>query len=390
MRNRIILGTALLMLSLSFASFAETKVLIDFDLLKANGDGSTGDDKKGNDFASVSTHDKKQHIPTLVDYSAIAGSNFSQADIKKMATSLAIDNWVVQLNSSASTVENKGFSYTKEWHTKYVGVLRNELAEDATVTAGAAATDKDFEKKDDTGFTVMGVRIHFPETAFNNWALIKPPFEIPAYEDITTDYKGALLADADKAKEKGKGNKFLNGYGVVRNVGILKSINLRVYGCQFKNSIAVLLKDENDVVTEYQMPQYLDFDGWRKLTWTNPNYISNAANRDLYIVPLYPKSEPFKKIYGFRVYRQGDQFGGDFVTYIKDVIITYDKAVLDRDNMPIDNEEAWGILSAKREAAKKREFSKIGQTQILRYLERQKMDGYKDETAPATTTPATK
>ncbi len=389
MRNRIILGTALLMLSLSFASFAETKVLIDFDLLKANGDGSTGDDKKGNDFASVSTHDKKQHIPTLVDYSAIAGSNFSQADIKKMATSLAIDNWVVQLNSSASTVENKGFSYTKEWHTKYVGVLRNELAEDATVTAGAAA-DKDFEKNDTTGFTVMGVRIHFPETAFNNWALIKPPFEIPAYEDITADYKGTLLADADKAKEKGKGNKFLNGYGVVRNVGILKSINLRVYGCQFKNSIAVLLKDENDVVTEYQMPQYLDFDGWRKLTWTNPNYISNAANRDLYIVPLYPKSEPFKKIYGFRVYRQGDQFGGDFVTYIKDVIITYDKAVLDRDNMPIDNEEAWGILSAKREAAKKREFSKIGQTQILRYLERQKMDGYKDETAPATTTPATK
>jgi hypothetical protein len=283
-----------------------------------------------------------------------------------MKTSLGADNWQVILNSSARTVENKQFSYTKEWHTKYVKLL-SDLTTDNT--------DKDPAKE--LGYTILGVRVKYPEAPFNSWAMVKPPFEIPAYEDIVSEFTGQAwdpVADAQKiSAEKGKGNKFLNGNGVVRNVAQLKSMTLRVYGCQFKNAIAIVLKDDNNTVTEYMMPEYLDFDGWKAITWNNPNYIDKAENRDLYIVPLYPRNEPFLKLLGFRFYRQGDQLGGDFVTYIRDVKITYDEAILKRDTEVIDHEDAWGILNDRNEAAKMREYSKIGNQEILRFLERQKM-----------------
>jgi hypothetical protein len=358
--------SSVLFLCLTTNLFADTSVLIDFHKLKANGvfftkDGSpdpaqslAADDPKMKDFTN---HDSKriQHMPTIVNYSGVAGSSYTDKEKAGMVVSLAAPNWDVELNSSAASVENKRFSKAIEWHSKFQPVLK----------------DPSDDVKEGGGFNILGIRIHFPETNFNNWALIKPPFEIPAYEDITVNYKGEKETDAAKLRA-GKGNKFI-GFGVIKNVGNIKSIEMRAYGTQFKNSIAVLLKDELGIVTEYQMPQYLDFDGWKKIIWTNPNYIDNAANRSLYIVPLYPYNTPYIKLVGFRIYRQGDQIGGDFVTYIRDVKVTYDLAVLERD-YPIEHEEAWGILQSRTEEAKLREFSRIGQNQVLRFLEKQKMD----------------
>lgn len=376
MKRRIFLTLGvLLFVGLSTSVFAKTSVLIDFNLLKADGDGNPDSTVDASDV-DYKTHPKEltQNMATLLDYSANAGSNFTEEDRKVMRTSLAPVNWSVRLNSSAATVVNKGYSFTKEWHTKYVNVLKTP---DAT-------SDEEPE-----GYTVLGIRVHFPESPFNSWALVKPPFEIPAYEDVWTDEKGKLKAeyegqlaqdsvgnyvfDRSILTKEDKGTKYLSK-GVVRNVGVLKSLEVAVYGCQFKNALSILLKDHNDVVTEIQMPQYLDFDGWRRITWNNPNYISEVSNRDLYIIPLYPADEPYLKLDGFRIYRQGDQKGGDFVTYIKDVVITYDEALNTREDLPIDHEEAWGILTTRREAAKRREFSRIGQMEILRYLEKQKMD----------------
>ena len=59
--------------------------------------------------------------------------------------------------------------------------------------------------------------------------------------------------------------------------------------------------------------------------------------------------------------------------YLKDVKVKYDEAVLKK-SAPIDHEKAWGILAARTQAAKKREFEKIGKDEILRYIEKQKMD----------------
>jgi len=372
-----------MMLFVCLTAGAKTSILIDFDLLKANGDGINVEQSLDEDAVRQLGYNKHitdtdefkndknkraQHMPTLVDYSAIAGSNFDEEQVKVMNTSLCASNWEVKINSSANSVESRTYSKVIEWHTKYKSVLDD-------------STDDTAEKPE--GYNILGVRIHFPETPFNCWALIKPPFEIPAYENSVYDYKGAVkseYADANgqldtnaTLKGEDKGSKFENGYGIVKNVGIIKSIDLSVYGCQFKNSISLLMKDERDITTEYMMPQYLDYDGWRVITWTNPNYIEDARDRDLYILPLYPQPVPFVKVMGFRIYRQGDQIGGDFVTYIKDVKVTYDEAVYERD-APIDHEDAWGILEARREVAKKREYTQLGKLEILRYLERQKMD----------------
>jgi hypothetical protein len=332
--------SSVLFLSLSTNLFSVTNTLIDFNKLKANGDGS-----KAVDAGDFKSHKATQHMPTIVSYAGVAGSSFSDAEKENMKISLSANNWDVELNSSAASVQNTRYSKTIEWHSKYVPVLK----------------DPSDDVKADGGFTIMGIRVHFPETNFNNWALIKPPFEIPAYDDVSSD-NGSL----------NKGGKF-DGYGVLKNVGTIKSIKMRVYGTQFKNSIAILLKDGNNVQTEVHMPQYLDFDGWKELSWSNPNYIDNAANRTLYVVPLYPNSTPYIKLVGFRIYRQGDQIGGDFVTYIRDVKVTYDEAMLIKD-YPVDHEAAWGILADRTAEAKKREFSRLGQAQILRFLERQKMD----------------
>jgi hypothetical protein len=349
-------------LILTTGLFAKTTVLIDFDLLKANGDGDPKnslavDDPKMKDYTDHDKTKRIQHMPTLVSYGDIAGSSYSDAEKATMKTSLAAYNWDVILNSSAASADNMRYSKAIEWHTKAVNVL---------------LADQSGDKAKAQGFTILGVRIKFPTWPYNCYATISPPFEIPAYDSITTDFKGTPETDAKKIAD-GKGKKFENGYGMIENVGTIKSISIKVYGLQFQNSIAVMLKDDQSVITEYSFPQYLDFDGWKELVWNNPAYIDNAANRKLYFMPLYPNSTSYVKLDGIRIYRQGDKVGGDFVFYVKDIKVTYDLASLDSEVI-IDHEQAWNILEQKVIEAKKRELSKLGQNQILRFLEKKKMD----------------
>ncbi len=371
MRKRIyLIAICILILILTTNVFAKREALIDFNLLKANGNGIdpaqslSKDDANYKDFKN---HDpnRKHHMPTLLDYSAIAGSNYTEEETKEMSTSLASYNWSVQLNSSASFVKNMSKSYCKEWHTKFVPILGDiQVKKEGTTTTTTTNPE---------GYTILGVRVNFPETPYNCWALITPPFEIPAYEDVDVDFKGTKLSAEDQLKPENRNSKYDNGYGVLKNVGPIKSIDLRVYGNQFKNAISILIKDDNNVVSEYQFPDYLDFDGWRQITWNNSNYITEVENRVLFVVPLYPKSIPHIKLFGFRIYRQGDKQGGDFITYIKDVYVTYDEATLERENIPIEHEEAWSILKQKTLETKQRELKKVGNSQILRFLERKKM-----------------
>ncbi len=364
--KKLLVTCLIVILALFMTTFisAEKSILIDFTKLKANGNGDPANSltQDSAEMKNYSNHDSKnrtQHMSTLLDYASLAGSSFSAEDLKGMVVSLSCYNWDVYLNSSAAHNENKRDSYCIEWHTKFV--------------KGLEELNKKEGEADPEGLNILGIRIRFPETPYNCWALIAPPFEIPAYENIDVDYKGTKLSAEEIAKPENYGKKFENGYGVIKNVGTIKSIQVRVYGCQFKNSLAALIKDDNNVVTEYMFPQYLDFDGWRTLTWNNPNYIDRASNRDLFIVPLYPRNFPFIKLYSLRIYRQGDQIGGDFVTYIKDIVVTYDKAVLDKENVPIEHEQAWGILQKRTIESRNRELKKIGSNQILRFIEKKKM-----------------
>ena len=157
----------------------------------------------------------------------------------------------------------------------------------------------------------------------------------------------------------------------MKNVGVLKSVEMTVYGSNFPNGVGVILKDQDEKEMTIYM-DHLQFDGWRKLVWNNPNYITEVRNRELRKFPLYPKSEPFMKLVGLIVYRDSMQEGGDIVTYFKDIEITYDLALLETQR-DINDEAIWGILTERQEARKRAELRRVGDIQVLRSLEKEKM-----------------
>lgn len=321
----------------SVALFADEASVIDFNKLVADYPA----DKPVNNQA------------TIVDFSKVAGSSFTDAEKALMKTSLAIENWDVKLNTSADSVVASGYSYTKA----------SKVSDKATKYAKE---------------TVLGIRAFFPTEPYNAYADVKPPFEIPGYADKDTVGSDGKMTVAQE--EVGKGNKF-NGYGVVKNVGVLKSISVNVFGLNFPEGFSVLMKDQNNNVHEYFMG-YMNFDGWRTLTWSNPNYVNDVRDREIRSYPLYPSSAPLLKLEGFRVYKDGSMVGGDFVGYIKDVTIVFDKAILNVDR-DIDDEATWGILQFRESARRDAELKRLGIQQVDRFLEQRKMDSADAAAAPA-------
>jgi hypothetical protein len=58
---------------------------------------------------------------------------------------------------------------------------------------------------------------------------------------------------------------------------------------------------------------------------------------------------------------------------VKDVKIVYDKAIMDT-TRDINDEAIWGILQQRNEARRLAELKRLGNLQVLRFLEKQKMD----------------
>lgn len=310
------------------AAFAEQATLIDFSLL----------------VADTTIGDTPQHEATLVDFAEVAGASFTAEERNLMKSSLFIENWEVDLNSSAQTAISQSSSKV--------------LA--ATVREGAEKFG---------GQTVLGARVMFPTEPWNSWAMIRPPFEIQAYANPTTvDADGRVVEDPNMTPEQ-LGTKFENGFGVIKNVGVIKQIGVNVYGLNFPHSLSIVLQDENNEQEEIFMG-YLDFDGWRTLIWDNPNYIEDVRDRELRTYPLYPNLQPMRKLVGFRVYRDGNTVGGDFVTYIKDVTVVYDEARLQLLE-DIDHDGLWKILENREDDRRKAELSRLGNQQVLRFIEAQ-------------------
>jgi hypothetical protein len=327
---------------LSGPLFAEESILIDFTELKADIHVRVSDNDTGNT--------PNQNRQTMMDYSHVAGGSFTTQQKAVMRTSLAIENWEVTLASSSRTVENVGLSYTREAPSKQFG-------------------------------TVMGVRIRFPIEPFNSWAMIKPPFEIPAFEpQATVGDDGSIQPAGDgitgpsrfeaPAGENGRVDRTKPAYGIVKNVGVIKSVAVNVYGLNFPHGLSTILIDSQGNQKTIFMG-YVQFDGWGELIWNNPAYVQEVRNRDIRLYPLYPTSTPFVKFGGFLIQRDAAKVGGDFVTYFKDVKLIYDLAVLDQDR-DIEDEALWHIILDRETARKVWEMEQFGQTQILRYLEQTK------------------
>lgn len=314
-----------LMTAVGFAD--EPQVLIDFELLKAD----------------LDIHGTPQNERTLTDYGNVAGTSFTNEQKAAMKTSLELNNWDVKLCSSSRTV------------------ARQSMCQVTAVTVNPSAT-----KYGDKN--VLGVRIHFPESHHNSWAIVQPPFAIPAYADVT-EYNAEKEGTTVPAGEEGKGNKFVN-VGVLKNVGPIKYITVNVLGRNFPHGLSIVLEDENYVERQIFMG-YLRFDGWNSLTWRNPNYVEEVKNRELRLSPMYPNANPVLKFKGFILHRDADHVGGDFVTYIRDVQVAFDKATLDLQK-EVDDEEIWHIQQKREEHRRQIEAKKLGHIQVLRYLEKQK------------------
>jgi len=316
---------------------AESSIWIDFTNLEA-------DDEIGG---------RKVNKETLVDYST--GQIFQGFEGKRseMVVSLALDEWELLLASSSQTVENIHYSLAKE------------------------VTSKKFGK-------VLGARIHFPAGDYNSWAMVRPPFEIPAYQHPTRwdngELKNLTQEEIDQANTGNNKKPGESGYvdknskfdtrGVVKNVGIIKEIKVQVYGANYPHGLSLRYKDQNSEVHDIFM-DHLNFDGWKEIVWTNPNYISEVRNREMRVYPLYPQAFPFVKFLGFIIHRDGSTVGGDFVVYFKDVNVIFDKAVITEEK-DIDDEVEWGILSAREEARRSAEIKRVGNIQLLRFIEKQK------------------
>jgi len=328
--------------------WADEAVLIDFSLLKAD-ILPQKDVVTGTDAAT-------QNRVTMMDFSALSGTGYTDEQKDAMKTSLSLKNWEVTLASSSRTVTNQALSYTTE----------------AIVADNA---------KQYGGKSVLGIRVHFPIEPFNSWARIAPPFEIPAFESkANVDDKGLITpaasddqTDATNARltrfegSYDSNTKVTTAYGVVKNVGVLKSVAVTVKGLNFPHSLSAVLKDQ-DGNEKVIFLGFLNFDGWRELRWDNPSYVSEVRNRELRIYPLYPRSMPYYKFDSFIIQRDAATEGGDFIGYVKDVKILYDKAVLEpiRD---LDDETIWGIERVREDERKKVEAGRFGQRQVLRYLE---------------------
>jgi hypothetical protein len=320
---------------LSIPVFAEESVLIDFSTLVP--DVVIGDAEEPN-----------EHAATIIDFSEQAGTGFTEDEAQLMKISLAMDNWEVDLASSSKTVFNQTRSMVKSVPVR----------DDASRYAGER---------------VLGIRIHYPTEPYNSWGMIVPPFEIPVYMKETEVQGDGTVVTVEEDVNRTK----FDGYGVVKNVGVLKSLSMSVMGLNYPMGAEVIIQDQNNRQMAIFLG-YLDFDGWRTLTWQNPNYITQVNDRELRRFPLYPRMTPSIKFVGLRFTRDASVGGGDFITYVKDISVTYDLATLDL-QMDINNEEVWGILGERESSRRSAEFDRLGELQVLRALERKKMDAVNAE-----------
>lgn len=342
MKKTFVLSAAVMML-FGASAFAKESTLIDFTTLDAD--------------ITIKAQDSDVEIPensrTIMDYGIAAGATFNQDQKDLMKTSLYLGEWEVVLNSSAQTVA--------------------ALAQSAVVPAPV----RESAKVSFAGKNVMGVRVVFPAGAYNSNAKIVPPFEIPAYEPLTSaDENGNRQPQTDEQKASGRtlfeaDDDESPAYGLVKNVGTLKSIAVTTMGMNFPHGLYVLLEDTDGVTRRYFMG-YLGFDGWKTLTWNNPEYISEVRTREIRVYPIYPRGLPFVKFAGFQITRDASHVGEDFIGYFKDVKIIYDRAELTSER-DIADEDLWGIVTKKETARQNLEMSRFGNKQVNRYLEKAKM-----------------
>ena len=328
-------------------AFGEKAVLIDFSSLDA-------------DIVADENGKPTVNKRTVMDFSKVSSISFDDTQKALMRTSLALTDWEVQLNSSARIVAN----------------MQHSIVKSAPVISGP------FQGKN-----VMGIRVVFPTAPVNANARIMPAFDIPAFEPMADiDENGQVVEGSQKpnAYRFRKNGDDQSAFGVLDNVGTLKSVSLTTYGYNYPHAVYVLLKDNDNVERRYYMGT-LNFDGWKNLIWNNPDYITDIRNREIKVYPLYPRGLPYAKLSGIYITRDAAHDGGDFVAYFKQIDVIYDKAVAQTER-DIADEDLWGIVTAKERIRQTNEMRRFGSQQVNRFIEKSNLAKEDDFTSTVTGT----
>ncbi len=312
------------------------------------------------DFTPLSALDnaaQNQNAATFRDFKESAGLGYTEEELAEMNTSLYVENWRIKLNPSSNFVANDRLSFVR--------------------VAPVEQTARKY-----AGLDVMGIRVSYPEGAFNSHATLAPPFRIPSFE-----VAGQTID---------QGTTFIQN-GLLENVGVLKAVKVNVLGRNYPIRMVLVLRD-NDYVEHRIDMGLIDFRGWTEVEWRNPNYITDVKKRDLKKNPLYPffsisdQTMSFDRIVFVRdaLYPEIT----DFVTYIKDVRLVYDLAMIES-VVDVNDEALWGILYEKQLQQQKEETRLLGEREILEVLERPLVDTSQDggqqqggAAAPAAAAPA--
>ena len=300
---------------------AHKATLLDFSLLTA------GEEEDGQN---------PDTIIELADYSTYALSEEERAEFD---VSLAIEQWKVKLNSSAAFPDTMAKSMVKEVEVT-----------DAETVFGNEKLGVENPGK------VLGVRANFPQGSRYAYADIVPPFEIPVY------YKKPGTDEF----------MFQNGRGAIDNVKNIKKISAVVCGRNYPHKLQVVLRDSNYNEKVYTIGDF-NFTGWQRLEWENPNYIANIKDRDLKTAPTYPMLNRGWKVIALRIVKDIQHEGGDFIGYIKQIDIEYDKDVIEN-NLDIDDDAYWNIVSDYNDFMSDYNFSRLGEQMTLEYIEKQRMN----------------
>ncbi len=244
---------------------------------------------------------------TLIDFAKL-----QDADVND---EVKLDKWRIKLSGLSDVAEcriKSGFS--------------KKDAEPSLVTV-------DSTKLGDLGETFnkcLGIRIHFAVGYNNDWAQIMT--ENPISEFRVTQEEGS---------------------GVLRNMGPIAQVSLMVKGMNYMHSLEVRMQDQDG---KYKNVNFggLYFSGWKRLTWDNPDFISDKRKRDIVKIHLYPSAKPQLRFDSLVIYKAPSEKGGDFVVYVKDVKVKFEPYYT-REIKDIDDEAVWGIQSEEDKTKENRE-----------------------------------
>lgn len=248
---------------------------------------------------------------------------------------LTIPNWTAKLIPSSNTTKGRDKTFV-------------------------LPVDKSIEYQDQN---ILGVRVYFPQRHSNSHVEIYPPFEIPSFFE-------------DPDNPDGMGTYFINK-GVIRNVGIIRRIYVRVLGNGFDYRFYIRIKDQNNNIRDIHMGM-INFLGWRTLVWSNPNYDREkkyiSETKDT--APYYPSEYPYVKFIGIIIQRDKVAKTGNFTTMVKDITMEYDERFIENKHFEYIQEDVFGIYKEELNEVAEHEMKKVARSMYQQFVESRKMDGY--------------